>query len=210
MFNALKHETYWNCILKFSYELTENTACLLRKINQLIFYTKVIAIYCENCTGHKYTLWVKGRSSEEASSTCSYHGALKDWCYNFSVTICVGNHYSLSHCWSECVISCYVYQLVHKIWWCRVRFSHVLPVGCFALCMYCGHGIKIHAITRAVSGWPVILKAQVQSQASQGEIGGGQSDTGTGLALSTSVFLCVYYFTKAPFSAFDPKDLYVN
>lgn len=56
MFNTVKHEIYWNCILKFSYGLTENTACLLRKINQLMLYTKVIGIYCDNCTGHKYTL----------------------------------------------------------------------------------------------------------------------------------------------------------
>jgi hypothetical protein len=49
------------------------------------------------------------------------------------------------------------------------------------------------------------MQAQVRSQARQCEICGGQSGTGTGFALSTSVFPCVYYSTKALFSFIHPS-----
>jgi len=32
-------------------------------------------------------------------------------------------------------------KLVHQVWWYKVRFSHVLPTGCFAFCMCCERSI---------------------------------------------------------------------
>jgi hypothetical protein len=52
-------------------------------------------------------------------------------------------------------------------------------------------------MAQAVIHWP--LEAQVQSQACQCGICGGQSDNGTDFSPGTSVFPCQYNFTSAPY-----------
>jgi hypothetical protein len=52
----------------------------------------------------------------------------------------------------------------------------------------------------AVSYWPLIKEAQLQSQASESGICDGESDIGTGFAPSTSLFLSQYHSINASHS----------
>jgi hypothetical protein len=54
-------------------------------------------------------------------------------------------------------------------------------------------------MAQTVSRQPVAVEACEQFQANLFEICGGQSGTGTGIFLTTSVFPCQYYSTNAPF-----------
>jgi hypothetical protein len=54
-----------------------------------------------------------------------------------------------------------------------------------------------HAIAQAVSDRPLITEAQIRTWVSPCGICGGQSGTGTGFSLSSSVFPCQYHSTTA-------------
>jgi hypothetical protein len=53
-------------------------------------------------------------------------------------------------------------------------------------------------MAQAVSRRPLTAKARVRSRVSPCRMCGGQSDTGTGFSLSTSVFPCQFHSTGAP------------
>ena len=57
------------------------------------------------------------------------------------------------------------------------------------------------AMARAVSRRPLTAEARVRSRVSPCAICGGQSGTGTGFSLSTSVFPCQFHSTSAPLQA---------
>jgi hypothetical protein len=52
-------------------------------------------------------------------------------------------------------------------------------------------------MAQAVSRRPLTAETRVRSRVGSCGICGGQSGTGTGFSLSTSVFLCQFYFTGA-------------
>ena len=54
------------------------------------------------------------------------------------------------------------------------------------------------AMAQAVSRRPLIAEARVRSRVSPCRICGGQSGTGTGFSLSTSVVPCQFHSTDAP------------
>jgi hypothetical protein len=53
------------------------------------------------------------------------------------------------------------------------------------------------AMAEAASRWPLSAEARVRARASPCGICGEQSDIGTGLCTSSSVFPCQYHFTVA-------------
>jgi hypothetical protein len=63
-------------------------------------------------------------------------------------------------------------------------------------------------MAQAVSRRPLKVDARVRSQVSPCEICSGQNGTGTGLSPSTSVFLCLYDSTNAPYSSSSTRCSY--
>jgi hypothetical protein len=58
---------------------------------------------------------------------------------------------------------------------------------------------KGRALAEAVTPWPLKAEARVRSLASRYDICGRQPGTGTGFFHSTSIFLCQYHSTNAPY-----------
>jgi hypothetical protein len=64
-------------------------------------------------------------------------------------------------------------------------------------------------LAQAVSRQPVTAEARVRSRVGQCRIYGGQSGTGTGFSLGTSVFPCQFHSTGAPLKWKSRKNLII-
>jgi hypothetical protein len=63
------------------------------------------------------------------------------------------------------------------------------------------------AISQAISHWHLSAEAQIRTHVSPYGIYSGQSGTGTGFCLSSSVFPCQYHSTAAPYSLMDKESV---